>query len=165
MKISDRFKQLRNAPMRQTGSNGWIGSDVRLRDTKHNHHLKVIEAHIIKLEVTQRSMTDNPTVKEILIDIFQTADEINESQSVIDMIWDYLENNDFDGLCSEQCGCIFTELAPMSDCSGSIRECRVGYKNPCVFIKDECGCDCGENEHEWCMRLTKPEATDENTKT
>ena len=108
-------------------------------------------------------MTDNPTVKEILIDHIQNTEEINTSQSIIDIIWDFLESNEYDGLCGEQCGCKFDDLAP-GDCDGCILECRVGYKHPCVYVEGDCGCDDKEG-HSWCMRLTEPEATDGNTKT
>lgn len=40
--LNERFEILRLAPMRQTGKNGYMGSDVRLGETELNVHLLAI---------------------------------------------------------------------------------------------------------------------------
>jgi len=42
------------------------------------------------------------------------------------IIREYLEDNGFDGLCGDQCGCKIDDLAPCDGCH-SISECVPGY--------------------------------------
>lgn len=51
------------------------------------------------------------------------------------IVKEYLEENGFDGLYSEECACLKDDLM---DCGGPCYNCEPGYRNPC---------DCGE--HDW----------------
>ena len=66
----------------------------------------------------------NPTVKEIVLK--------------------YLQENGYDGLFTEDCGCELSDLMPCSyDC---LEYCEAGYKQPC---------DCGEG-CDWHIGREKP---------
>ena len=49
------------------------------------------------------------------------------TQTAIEIIKQYLIDNDFDGLCNEPigCGCELTDLKP---CDSDFSECKPGYK-------------------------------------
>lgn len=47
---------------------------------------------------------------------------------VIDMIRQYLTENGYDGLYSDDCGCFVDDLAPC--CGEGITHCSAGYKIP-----------------------------------
>ena len=102
-------------------------------------------------------MSDNPTVKEILIEEIEESESINTFVSIIELIHEHLESKEYGGLYSGVCGCKLADLAPMTDCGDSILDCQAGYENKCNDIEDECeykGSGCTS-----CIAPNKPEAT------
>jgi len=66
--------------------------------------------------------------------------------NVIEIVHKYLEDNNFDGLCGEECGCDLEELAPCD--SESALSCVPGYKVPKTS-------DDGAGPGDWEMRTTR----------
>ena len=50
--------------------------------------------------------------------------------SVKEIVKKYLENNGYDGLYNEICGCQNSDLMPC--CCEGIEDCEAGYKIPCI---------------------------------
>jgi len=75
----------------------------------------------------------------------------SESQvRVHDIVKKYLEENGYEGLCGEECGC---ELADLFPCGGDwALECVPGYKVPCDPEKCPNGGGCA-----WHMSPQKSE--------
>ena len=67
-----------------------------------------------------------------------------ENKSVFEIVWQYLEDNDYDGLYNpnDDCACSKDDLEP---CSQMSSECTCGYTQPC---------DCGD--HDYHIGLDKP---------
>lgn len=40
----------------------------------------------------------------------------------------FLKRNKYDGLCSDECGCVIDDLAPCDGCYGMVFDCVPGYK-------------------------------------
>lgn len=59
--------------------------------------------------------------------------------TVKEIVKDYLEQNGFDGLCSENCGCGLDDIMP---CDCETNNCQPAYKHKC---KADCT-DCGDDE-------------------
>jgi len=71
--------------------------------------------------------------------------------TVKEILKHWLEQNGYDGLCSEECGCELSDLCPC--CLGeNILSCEPGYKVPCPE-------DCGD--HDWHIAPDKPVAPPE----
>lgn len=60
--LTERLEILRLAPMRQTGKNGYMGSDVRLGETEFNIHLLAIKracnGHKALIEALETAIND-----------------------------------------------------------------------------------------------------------
>lgn len=58
-----------------------------------------------------------------------------DTPDVKTMVGDYLKQNGFDGLFSDECACDLSDLMPCGEQSDG---CRAGYKGPCNCGE---GCD------------------------
>ncbi len=47
---------------------------------------------------------------------------------IVDIVTEYLEDERYDGLYADDCGCLLKDLAP---CSQMMYDCRAGVKVPC----------------------------------
>lgn len=47
--------------------------------------------------------------------------------SVGKLVEEYLRNNDYDGLCNDECGCVVDDLFPCSG-DGLIYDCKPGHR-------------------------------------
>lgn len=81
----------------------------------------------------------NKTVRQIVAEAIG-RDDFEADDRIIDIIIDYLRDNDFDGLChpESECGCLLGRH--FQPCDGdSIGDCQAGYN-----IKPQNGsCPCG----------------------
>lgn len=78
----------------------------------------------------------------------------SEPKNVLDIIYKYLKDNCFDGLCTIDCGCGFDDLCP---CEGEELQCVPAYKhiNPdCSKCESKCISFDGENLSE-CYKTEK----------
>jgi len=75
-------------------------------------------------------VSDNPTVREMVSWALEGEDVGIEFNTVDEMVGDYLDAQEFDGLYNEdgECGCLAGELSPGS-CMQA--DCRAGYMGPC----------------------------------
>lgn len=77
--------------------------------------------------------------------------------SVKQIVAEYLENEGYDGLCTDGCGCGAGDLIP---CLDGIERCRAAYRydcDTCAFPydpDDQWGCD--KEEGGWCYRSDRP---------
>ena len=70
------------------------------------------------------------------------------------IIEEYLESNDYDGLCGENCGCLLSDGLFPCDAPG-VDICVPGYKKHCTG-KDKCAELCPDpNVGSWCMTTQK----------
>lgn len=75
--------------------------------------------------------------------------------TVHDITKQYLEDNGYDGLRNEECGCELSDLAPCYD--GVQGDCGAGYKVPCPGPED-CHLD---GDCNWHISPNKPEVTND----
>ena len=107
----------------------------------------------------------NPTVIEI-ISAHGQLDELPK-----DTIREYLEDNNFDGLSGEECGCCVVDLAPCDCTLEEISECVAGYANPApeksgyqLFICHSKAKDCDRqlcSYYEHCMEQVTRKGSEE----
>jgi hypothetical protein len=57
--------------------------------------------------------------------------------TVKEIVIDYLKSNGYDGLYSNDCGCVIDDLCPCSG-YGSMDMCEPGIKKDCKKCEDEC---------------------------
>ena len=84
-------------------------------------------------------MSKGPTVLQIIEwELPTTAMQ----WTLLDIVKDYLENEGYDGLYANDCGCEVSNLAP---CGYLQADCRAGVKFPCPELTAE-----GYNEDQMC---------------
>ena len=66
--------------------------------------------------------------------------------NIYDIIREYIEKNGYDGLVSEECGCVLGDLAPCE----MMDDCEPAYKWP------------GDEESAFYMRTVKPAGEENN---
>ena len=77
--------------------------------------------------------------------------------TVHEIILEYLEEHGFDGLCTDDCGCLLDDLAPC--CSESLIDCVPGIKIS-VTEANKLGMEV-DDDCEWIMVPVVKEAADE----
>jgi len=81
------------------------------------------------------------------MNIIELRDEGEPAPTVINILRTYLENNNYDGLCGDECGCPIDDLRA---CDESFSHCKPGYKRkPTQEEIEEYG------ECEWIMSTRK----------
>lgn len=87
------------------------------------------------------------TVREIIIEFMEDFEPHN---TLKDMVQKWLELNDeYNGLCSNECGCEVEDLMPCSE--QGILDCVLGHKQHCKDCVSRCE-HFGEPGVEWCIR-------------
>lgn len=74
--------------------------------------------------------------------------------TVQEIVKDYLEQNGYDGLCNENCGCGLGDFMPCEDCD--IKNCKPAYKHGCDVECADFG-DCELCEQRESYSTEKPE--------
>lgn len=80
--------------------------------------------------------------------------------TIREIVRKWLEENGFDGLCGEECGCAIDDFAPCVnwDCVG-ILDCKPAYRIKCKGLACENKCDGYDEEgNNDCFTTKKPEA-------
>jgi len=73
--------------------------------------------------------------------------------TVKEIVRQWLQDHGYDGLCSDFCGCVFSDLMP---CGEDASGCQAGYKVPCPGPQDcEAGGTCP-----WHIRARKKNEQD-----
>lgn len=80
-------------------------------------------------------------------------------KSVKEIIIKYLEDNKFDGLCGDGCGCVNSDdplLSTLMICDSNACDCVPGYKKMCDTCEDKPECEIREDDdQEYCIRSYK----------
>ncbi len=77
--------------------------------------------------------------------------------TVYEIIFEYLSKNGFDGLCTDECGCLLDDLAPC--CSECVMDCVPGIKKTAIEA-NKLGMEV-DDDCEWVMIPAVKETTDD----